>query len=84
MDKAAQHTKAVREGAYRPTAKLAKFLGMAEDGAELLPWTGSLAYGKLAAAKSVYDEGQRFIRRGGFPLDRDTGLPVINSGRFHD
>jgi len=65
----------VRAGAFRMTAALAKWLGLDEDGAELVERTGPLAYGKS------YEEARRAVATGrslaGFPIDRDTGLPII-------
>ncbi len=65
----------VRSGAMRLTAALAKMLGLAEDGAELVPRTGPIAYGKS------YEDARRAVATGrslaGFPIDRDTGLPII-------
>jgi hypothetical protein len=80
----------VRAGAYRLTAQLAKFLGMDfdEDGAELVPRTGTVAYGKssLATAKAIDPDALALAKTlrdtayalgAGPRVDPDTGLPVL-------
>ena len=70
----------VRAGTYRLTAALAKWLGMPfdEDGAELVPrsGTGTVTY-KSLDAKRIVEEGRRLAKLSGYPIDLDTGLPVI-------
>ena len=72
----------VRAGAYRLTAQLAKMLGMdfPEDGAELVPRTGPVAY-QAMAAKQLVAEGRRLV--GSLPIDRDTGLPIVTWRKDH-
>ncbi len=64
----------VRAGAFRMTAQLAKWLSL-DEGAELVPRTGPIAYGKS------YEEARRAVAEGrrlaGWPIDPDTGLPII-------
>ena len=78
----------VRIGAYRMTAQLAKMLGLPfdEDSAELMPRTGSVAYGKMAAAKSLKEEADRLIsgptadnrhKYGLCACHGESGLPII-------
>lgn len=78
----------VRSGALKLTAALAKMLGLDEDGAQLVPLTGPVAYGKsaMAAAKALREEGERLMgpdradnrHRYGLCSCHDmTGLPII-------
>lgn len=71
----------VRQGAYRLTAQLAKFLGMDDDSAELKPrtGTGTVAYKSLhhAEVARTVAQGRRLAGLAGLEIDRDTGLPIV-------